>query len=156
MQCGNDINYALGNPFLLQWVSNQLWIMLQELQMLLQVFMQALCIVLRLGAAELHTTSKGYLMWKAELNKMTSWYSKTLYCSWNYYSSATNNLNKSTRFSNLLCNNSLCHTYPVYNKESQQVFHICSRSKYCSVTFKQHKFMYSLMMGQFGPKNVAV
>jgi len=31
VQCGNDINYALGNPFVLQWVSNQLWIMLQEL-----------------------------------------------------------------------------------------------------------------------------
>jgi hypothetical protein len=31
VQRGNDISYALGNPFLLQWVSNQLWIMLQEL-----------------------------------------------------------------------------------------------------------------------------
>jgi len=31
VQCGNDINYALRNPFLLQWVSNQLWIVMPEL-----------------------------------------------------------------------------------------------------------------------------
>jgi hypothetical protein len=31
VQCGTDINYALRNPFLLQWVSNRLWIMMQEL-----------------------------------------------------------------------------------------------------------------------------
>jgi hypothetical protein len=147
VQCGNDINYALQNPFLLQWV---LCIML------LQVFMKAICIVLRLGAAELHTASRDYLMWRAELNKMTCWYSKTLYCSWHCWSSTVNNSNKFTCCSSLLCNNSLCHTNPVYNKESQQFFHTCSRSKYCSVTFVQHKLMYSLMLDQLGPKHVVV
>lgn len=79
-----------------------------------------------------------------------------LYCSWHCWSSTMNNSNQPTCCSNLLRNNSLCQTYPVYSKESQQLFHICSRSKYCSVTFIQQKLMYSLMIDQLGPKHAAV
>ena len=155
MQCGTDINcFRQSLPFTVG-VKSAVEHYARTSDAPSNIY-ASLCIVLRLGAAELHTESKGYLMWKAELYTMTSWYSKTLYCSWHYWSSAVYNSNKSTCCSKLLCNNSPCHTYPVYNKGSQQFFHICSRSIYCSITFKQHKLMYSLMMDQLGPKHVAV